>query len=150
MDMTIPPALAVEHGEIHDELARAAREPGAIGEAAQRVARYFQQHAEKEERSVFPLLALLPGAAHGKVDVGMADALPRFEELDRLMPDLVAEHRMISAALEKLLEAARAQDRAELGQLAARILDHAKLEEAVIYPAAVLVGKFLRLRFGLG
>ena len=150
MEMIAPPALAVEHGQIHDQLARASREPGAIGEAAQRAARYFQQHTEKEERLVFPLLALLPAVAGGKVNVEMADALPRFEELDKLLPDMLAEHRMISAALEKLLEAARAQDRAELGELAAQILDHAKLEEAVIYPAAVLLGRFLRLRFGLG
>lgn len=150
MDMTTPSALAAEHGEIHDQLARAAHEPGAIGEAAQRLARYFAQHAEKEERLVAPLLALLPSAAHNKVGVHMADELPRFAELERAMPEILAEHRMIGAAVEKLLEAAKAQDRAEFGELAGRILGHARLEETVIYPAALLLGKFLRLRFGLG
>jgi hemerythrin superfamily protein len=150
MDMTTPSPLSAEHGEIHDRLSRAAREPGAIGEAAQRVARYFSQHAEKEERLVFPLLALLPVAAHNKIDVSMAEELPRFAQLEALMPDMLAEHHMISAALEKLLEAARAQDRAEFAALAAHVLNHSKLEEAVIYPALLLLGKFLRRRFGLG
>lgn len=150
MDMKTPPALAAEHGEIHDKLARAAREPGDIGEAAQRVARYFRQHAEREERLIFPLLALLPAAIQNKVDVKMADTLPAFAELETVLPDMLAEHHIISAALEKLLEAAKAKNRPEYGELAVRILDHARLEEAVLYPSAMLLGKYLRLRFGLG
>ena len=141
-------ALAESHADIRDGLARAAHEKGPIGEAAQRATKYFGQHAEKEERLLFPLLALLPRVAENKIDPDMADQLPHFEELERVLPDMVAEHRMLSAALEKLVEAAKAEKRPDYGGFVARLLDHIKTEEAVIYPATLVLGRYLRIRLG--
>ena len=133
--MSSQTTLSAEHGEIHDRLLQAAREPGAIGAAAQRAARYFELHAAKEERLVAPLLALLPAAARGKLTGGMAEALPLFASLEAELPEMISEHHMIGAALETLVGAARAEDRAEFAELAARLLAHMRLEEQVIYPA---------------
>lgn len=140
--------LAAEHGELHDALARAAREPAPIGPAAQRVARFFAPHAEKEQRLVAPLVALLPDAAAGRIDARMADATPGFRDLEAQLPDLVAEHHVIRAALEPLLAAARESDRVDIGELAERMLAHLRSEEAVTYPAARLLGRYVRMRFG--
>lgn len=146
--MTPQTPLSADHGEIHDRLALAARERGPIGEAAKRVARHFAQHAEKEEKLVAPLLALLPRAARERPDPAMAEALPRYDRLLASIDDLAAEHRVISAGLEALIAAARAEQRTEFAELAARLVDHMRLEESVIYPAALLAGRYLRLRFG--
>lgn len=146
--MIVHNALTAEHGEIHGGLARASREPGPIGVAAQRVARYFSDHAKKEDELVVPLLSLLPAAAEGKLDAEMADALPVFDRLEGGVADLQAEHRMIAAALELLVAAAKAEDRTDLGELSVRLMAHVRLEEAVIYPAALLLGRYLRVRFG--
>jgi hemerythrin HHE cation binding domain-containing protein len=143
-------ALSADHGDIHDRLARAARELGPIGAASQRVAGYFDRHVEAEERLVVPLLELLQPVAQGKLNERMAQAMPLFAEFEAHLKDMVAEHHMISAALEKLVEAAHAADRAEFAALAARLVAHMRLEEEVLYPAALLVGRYLNLRFGLG
>jgi hypothetical protein len=140
--------LSADHGEIHDRLARAARESGPLGEAAKRVARHFARHAEKEERLVTPLLALLPRAAQAKPDPAMATALPLFGEFKASLDEMVAEHHVISAGLEALVKEAHAAERAEFGALAARLVAHMRLEEEVIYPAALLLGRYLRLRLG--
>lgn len=143
-------SMSAEHGDLHDALARAAREQAPVGPAAQRVVKYFAQHAEKEQRTIAPLLALLPDAAHGKIDARMADAIPVFRDLEGLLPDMIAEHHVIRAALESLVAAARDKDRADLGELAERALAHMRMEEAVVYPAALLLGRYLRIRFGAG
>jgi iron-sulfur cluster repair protein YtfE (RIC family) len=141
-------AFTSEHGEIHDRLVHAAREPGPIGEAARRVERFFDQHAAKEERLVAPLLELLPRVARHKPDSSMARALPLFDEFSGAVDDMISEHHVISAALEALVAAAHAADRPEFAALAARLVSHMRLEETVIYPAALLLGKHLRLRLG--
>lgn len=146
--MTEASPFSADHGEIHDRLTRASRESGPIGEAAKRVARYFAQHAEKEERLVAPLLALLPRAARARPEPAMADALPLYDRLLASHDDMVAEHRVISAGLEALVSAAHAAQRPEFAELAARLVGHMRLEETVIYPAALLVGRYLRLRLG--
>lgn len=143
-------ALSADHGELRDALARAAREPAPIGPAAQRVAKYFAEHAEKEQRTIAPLLALLPDASYGKIDARMADAIPVFRDLENVLPDMVAEHHVIRAALESLVAAGKEKDRADIGEIVERALAHMRMEEAVVYPAALLLGRYLRMRFGTG
>jgi hypothetical protein len=142
--------LSADHGELHDALARAAREPAPIGPAAQRVVKYFAEHAEKESRTIAPLLALLPDASHGKIDARMADAIPVFRELESVLPDMVAEHHVIRAALESLVAAGREKERPDIAEIAGHALAHMRMEEAVVYPAALLLGRYLRIRFGTG
>ena len=141
-----PVALVNDHGEIHDRLTAAARESGAIGEAAARAARYWAEHVKKEEKLVFPLLAMLPNVAMGKPHPRLPEALDLSRQLEAAIPDLQAEHEMIGGALEALVEAAKGVDRPDLGELAARILGHAHLEESVLYPAALVLAKYLRAR----
>jgi capsid portal protein len=132
--------------ELRELLIAAAREPGAIGEAAKRAERLFAEHARKEEKLVFPLLAMLPNVAMGKPHAQQGEALDLSRQLEDALPDLMAEHEVIAGALEALVAAARQADRADLGELAARILGHAHLEESVLYPAALVLAKYLRMR----
>lgn len=141
-----PSALRNEHVELRELLIAAAREPGAIGEAARRAERLFAEHARREERLVFPLLAMLPNVAMGKPHARQGEALAIAQELEGSLANLMAEHEVIAGALEVLMAAAKQANRADLGELAARILDHARLEESVLYPAALVLGKYLRLR----
>ena len=56
------------------------------------------------------------------------------------------EHKAIVGALEGLLEVAQAQNRPEYVDFAENLMTHAAMEEQVLYPAAVLVGEYLKLR----
>jgi len=49
--------------------------------------------------------------------------------------------------LERLAEVAREEGRVDLVRFVEKLKHHAALEEEVLYPAAVLVGKYLELIF---
>jgi hypothetical protein len=58
MTVTIPEPLKEEHDELHGELVRATKEPGAVGEAAKQVARLLHPHFVAEEEYALPPLGL--------------------------------------------------------------------------------------------
>ena len=148
MPILVPESLRREHQALHDSLAALGREPGELGESARLVARLLAPHAGREEQFALPPLGLLPALARKELREDMAQVFAHTEWLRRNYETMLAEHRMILAALERLLAAARAADRAEVGELAEQLALHARLEEEVLYPAALLVGEFLRLRLG--
>ena len=124
---------------------RLAREGGATRDAAQRLQRIMETHFHKEETFAAPPLGLLRRLASGDISPGMADNLAHTEWLSRNIGAMLAEHRMIAAALEDLLKAA-GPGQAELVTFAETLLNHARIEEEVLYPAAIVAGEYLKLR----
>jgi hypothetical protein len=55
-------------------------------------------------------------------------------------PRMLAEHKDIVTALEKLIEAA--------ARFAEKLVLHARTEEEVSYPTAILIGRYLKLKLG--
>lgn len=68
MDIRIPEPLKLEHQELHEELVRATKEPGRIGEAAKAVAAVLHPHFVKEEEYALPPLGLLSALATGSAN----------------------------------------------------------------------------------
>ena len=143
MRFEIPKPLQVEHEELHARLARATREPGAVGEAAREVARLLHPHFVREEEFALPPLALLAALAGGRVTAEMAEVLPMTRRLKAELPAMLAEHGQIVAALERLRAAAHAAGLAEHAHFAEALVLHARTEEEVLYPAAILVGEHI-------
>lgn len=141
-----PRSLGSEHGDLARFLAAAAAEPGTLGDEVRRLARLLEPHARKEEMFALPPLGLLARLARGEAHPGMADVLPHTDWVKNNLQRLIGEHRLIVAAAERLAHAARAACRADLVAFAERVVNHTRLEEEVLYPAAVLVGEYLRLR----
>jgi len=81
MEFKIPKSLKLEHEELHEELAKATRESGKIGDAAKAVAKILRPHFVKEEEYALPPLGLLPFLAEGKVTPEMADVLKMTDKL---------------------------------------------------------------------
>lgn len=140
-----PKSLREEHEELRQFVARLAREGGAIAEPARRLLRVLDVHFQKEENFAAPPLGLLPRLARGDVGPGMADALAHSDWLRRNIDVMCAEHEMIAGALEELL---KADARPELVSFAESLLNHARMEEEVLYPAAIVAGEYLKLRLG--
>lgn len=136
----IPAPLRAEHAELHEKLSAATREPGAVGEAAREVARLLHPHFVREEEFALPPLALLAALARGPATPDMAKVLPMTRRLREELPSMLAEHRQIVGALEKLRGAARAAGQAGHERFADALVLHAQTEELVLYPAALLVG----------
>lgn len=127
---------------------RLAREGGGTTDAARRLARLLETHFHKEETFAAPPLGLLPRLARGDVSSGMADALTHAAWLRGNVDTMLAEHRMIGAALEELLQAAVPAQQAELVTFAETLLNHARLEEEVLYPAAIVAGEYAKILLG--
>jgi hypothetical protein len=139
----IPHSLKVEHDELHEELARAAREPGPLGEAARAVANVLHPHFVKEEEFAMPPLGVAAAAARGEKVADAAEVIAQARRVEEEWPGMLAEHREIVEALEGLEKAAQQANRPEYSRFAEKLKLHAEFEEEVLYPAAILVGRVL-------
>lgn len=146
MTFDIPKPMQIEHDELHSELVKATRTGGRTGDAAKGVAKVLHGHFLKEEEFALPPLGLLPALSEGKFDKGMAEVLKMTDKLEVELPTMLAEHRDIVAALNKLVEAATAEGRADIVNFAQKLMLHAQTEEQVAYPAARLIGRYLKLK----
>jgi len=144
--MRIPDCVRLEHEQLHARLAQATRVPGRTGEAARTVARIMQRHFLREDGYAIPPLGLLRRLAHGGVTPEMADVLPLVARLKEELPLMLEEHRAIFVALVQLSDVAREDGQREWAELADELRHHAQMEEEVLYPAAILVGDYLKIR----
>jgi hypothetical protein len=144
----LPPGLKAEHQNIHEEMVRATRVGGLTGAAAKDVAKVLFPHVLLEEEFAIPPLRLLPDLARGKVTPDMARVLSQTDLLKAELPRMLDEHKLIVQALQKLLQAASAEQHTGYARFAQKLLLHAQLEEEVLYPASILIGEYLRLKLG--
>ena len=145
MEFNIPISLHLEHEELHAELAKAMVVPGRLGEAAQNVARLLDPHFKKEEEYALPPLGLLPVLVGGKIRAEMRDVLLMTDRLKVDLPHMLEEHKAIVAALHDLIEEARKARLPDHEHFAEKLTSHAKNEEEVLYPTALLVGEYIKL-----
>jgi len=140
--MRTPSSLRAEHEELMATLERAVREEGAIGDAARAVEAELRPHLEKEEEFVLPPLGAL--TLTGESDVDPERVIAMTGRLREELQDLLDDHVRIAVALERLSEEARRVGRAEYERFAHALLQHARLEEEVLYPASLLIGSYVR------
>ena len=146
MKLEVPQSLRSEHEELHAELKKAASEAGEVGKAAQAVDRALRPHFIKEEEYALPPLGLLSSLAEGSVAGDTEAALEMAGRLKRDLGQMLEEHRTIVARLEGLTEASRKRNKLEYVAFAEKLVLHARMEEEVLYPAAILVGEYLRTK----
>jgi hypothetical protein len=147
MELKVPSPLKLEHEELHNLLRAAIRFKDETGRAALRVERLMQNHFAKEEEFALPPLGLLQSLASGALPP--EDAAGAMRMADRLrveLPDMLAEHRAMVAALELLMRAAGNDNHPELIDFAERMMLHNQCAEQVTYPTALLIGEFLKLK----
>lgn len=148
MKFTIPSPLQQEHEALHDELRRATQGGGEVGEAAIALASLMHPHFVKEDQFELPPLGLLGALACGECPDGMAEVLVMTDRLGAELPAMPKEHKAIVAALRRLQEVAERAGHNDIVTFAHQLAQHARTEEEVMYPAAVLVGHHVRLLLG--
>ncbi len=152
MALSAPDAMEQEHLELHRELEAATRLPGKVGAAAKAVAAALHPHFIKEEEFALPPLGVIRRLARSKAgrlaepSRDEAKAMELSDLLKAELPKMLREHRAIVAALERLERAARSAGRPEVVSFAAKLRLHAQTEEQLTYPAAILVGEYLKLK----
>ena len=144
MKLDAPAVLKAEHEELHGELSRATKAGGRTGEAAKAVAKVMHHHFVNEEAYALPPLGLLKALSKGEIEPEMAEALTLTDRLEAELPTMLAEHKQIITALEQLAAAAQAENKPEYVRFAEKLIAHALTEEEISYPAALLVGRYLK------
>lgn len=148
MNFTIPPSIKEEHDELHGELVTATQSGGRTADAAKAVAKLMHPHFVKEEEYALPPLGLLEDLVKGTVVAEMRDVLGMTAKLRAELPAMLDEHRAIVGALKHLSAVATEEKKPEVAEFARRLMHHATMEEQVMYPAALLVGEYLRVWLG--
>ena len=148
MTPKIPQPLVEEHEELHAELVKLTRARGKVGEAARTVATLLHPHFVKEEEYALPPLGLLTALAEGGVTPEMGEVLAMTDKLRAELPQMLAEHKVVVRALRRLAVAAAREKKPAAARFAEALKLHALSEEQVLYPAAILVGEFIRTRLG--
>src|SRR5262245_37235598 len=149
VDFKIPDPLKAEHEELHAELVALTKSPGRVGEAARHVAALLHPHFVKEEEYALPPLGLLAAIARDGVTPDMRAVVTMTERLKKDLPEMLAEHRQVVGALEELAAEGRVEKRPDAERFAQKLRLHAETEERVLYPAAILVGEYVRARLGV-
>lgn len=144
--MKAPVSIRREHEELHADLARAGQMPGRLGETAREVARIMHPHFLREDEYAIPPLSLLPRLAKGQVTPDMSDVLPLVARLKEEMPLMIEEHRAILGAVREFALAAEKEEDERYIRFAADLMIHAQMEEDVLYPAAILVGEYVKAK----
>jgi hemerythrin superfamily protein len=76
----------------------------------------------------------------------MKEIVTMTDKLKLDLSNMVEEHRQIVKELDNLIEVANKENKMEIVLFAEKLKLHAKNEEEVLYPAAILVGEYLKLQ----
>lgn len=143
-----PESLEFEHRELREQLEKAMAAPERTGEAARQVMKVLGPHILLEREFAMPPLSCLAEIARGEIRPEMALLIGKTDAFRAELPRMLDEHKLIVAALKALLQAAAAEKQAGVAQFAQKMIQHAQFEEEILYPAAILVGEYLRLKMG--
>jgi len=143
----VPAVVKAEHDKLHEDLAGAVKAGGKTGEAAERVAAALHPHFQSEEAFALPPLGVLHAIAEGQATPEMRKVVALTDRLQAEMPRMLNEHRTIAAALEDLGAAATAEHHPAVSLFVKELTAHAQTEEQLLYPAAIVAGEYLKLKF---
>ena len=144
--LAVPASIVAELHELHELLNNAVNSGGKTAEAAKIVEHLLSTHFEKEEKYALPQLGLLQQLAAGENPVENQRAIELSDILKAELPKMLEEHREIVKAMNALSEAAKAENKADAVYFAQTLKAHALNEEEIMYPAAILVGEYLKLK----
>jgi hypothetical protein len=136
--------MQIEHEALHADLVKLTKSGGRTGEAAQKVAKVLDHHFQNENEYALPPLGVLVPLSEGKFDCSMTAVLAMTDKLQAGMPTMLAEHKDIEAALSELKNAATSENKTEGVLFADELAAHARTEEQVTYPTALLIGLYVK------
>jgi hypothetical protein len=108
----------------------------------------LRPHVAKEEDFGLPALGLLQHLVAGRVSPAMRGVTVMTDRLKAEYEQMLADHESIAAAIRKLADAARDEGKLEYVGICEQLTRHIQTEEQVYYPAAILIGEYLKLRLG--
>jgi len=142
MDETkVPESLKEEHEAFIDSLKSHSRRKDKTGAALRQLLKLLEPHVEKEDEFVLPLLGVLGGLAAGEPLEDTTGVMRSYEKYAAQYPDMFAEHLPIRQAIKRARGLAKEEGHGDVVEVLDALAHHSRVEEEVLYPAALLAGK---------
>ena len=138
----VPLSIKKEHEYLLDNIHKITLFQDSTGHAAVKLKELMQHHFKEEEDYVLPPLGLLPLLASGKLPEQSKEVIQLCEKLKSQLSHLSAEHQLIKA----FMQAATKENHLEIIEFEKELQQHATTEEEVFFPAAILIGEYLKLK----
>lgn len=106
----------------------------------------MQHHFKEEEDFVLPVLGLLPSLTTGNLPDQSKEVIQFCEHIRTQLQHLTVEHQLIKAYMDELMQVAKNENHPEVMVLEQELQNHAKTEEEVFFPSALLIGEYLKLQ----
>ncbi len=137
-----PKFLEEEHSELMNALRKASKSSDETGRAVRRLLEKLEPHFEAEERFVTPCLAALTPLAEGNMTVS-SQILPLLTELEKRYSAFYEEHKVIRERALAVRKVAARDGCSDIVDLIDGLTHHADVEEELLYPAALVSGRYV-------
>jgi hypothetical protein len=142
----MPSSIKSEHDSLLARLHVITLFQDSTGIVAIKLLELMEHHFKEEENFVFPPLGLLPSLASGEIHEKSEEVIQLTENLKSQLTHLSVEHQLIKSHMSDLERAARKDNHAGIIAFIHDVNKHAAFEEEIYFPAAILVGEYLKLR----
>jgi hypothetical protein len=142
----VPSSIKVEHEFLLRQVNTIALFQDSTGLVATEIEELMQHHFIEEEDFVLPPLGLLPLLASDKIPEQSKEVIQLAEKLKSQLAHMTLEHQMIHALMVQLMEVATQENHPEVIDFERALRKHAEIEEEVYFPAAILVGEYLKMK----
>src|SRR5487761_35473 len=135
-----PSSLEEEHKEIMTSLKSSARFPDGTGKAVKELLEVLEPHFEKEEKVAMPVLGSLSQLVSGEHVSNLIEIADSQGALLQEYGNMFQEHQILKQFIERAKTEANRDGHEEVSELLDALVHHARVEEEVLYPAALLAG----------
>lgn len=142
----VPSSIKKEHEYLLDKIHKITLFQDSTGRAAIKLNDLLQHHFTEEEDYVLPPLGILPLLASGKLPDSTKEVTQLCEQLKSQLLHLSAEHQLIKAFMDELMQSATNENHPGIIEFEKELEKHANTEEEVFFPAAILIGEYLKLK----
>jgi len=101
----------------------------------------------KEEEYAIQPLVFLRLLTTDEFSSSMKDIMLMIKKLMNNVPEMVDEHKQLTTALNDFTKIARKNNNNYVEKFTQKLIIHAQNEEEILYPTALLVGEYLKLKF---
>ncbi|HJS54135.1 MAG TPA: hemerythrin domain-containing protein [Chitinophagaceae bacterium] len=142
----VPLSIKKDHEYLLDQIHKITLFQDSAGNVAIKLNELMQHHFKEEEEFVLPPLGLLTSLASGKMPEQSSRVIQLTDKISSQLTHLNAEHQFIRAYMDELKKADPIGSHPEILVLEKELHQHANLEEEVLFPAAILIGEYLKLK----
>lgn len=142
----VPSSIKNEHDYLLRKINAISLFQDSTGRAAKKLNDLMQHHFKEEEDFVLPVLGLLPSLTTGNLPDQSKEVIQFCEHIRTQLQHLTVEHQLIKAYMDELMQVAKNENHPEVMVLEQELQNHAKTEEEVFFPSALLIGEYLKLQ----